>query len=69
MRDNGIGIEPDDRDRVFRLFQRLSSDGGGTGVGLTLCKRAVEKLGGRIWVGSGDGLGTTFCFTIPDRVA
>lgn len=65
VRDNGIGIQPDARERVFRLFERLDSAGTGTGVGLALCKRAVEKLGGRIWVGSHSGPGTTFCFTIP----
>jgi two-component system, sensor histidine kinase and response regulator len=65
VRDNGIGIPPEDRERVFELFQRLSSEKIGTGVGLALCKRAVEKLGGRIWVAPQDGRGTTFCFTIP----
>jgi signal transduction histidine kinase len=65
VRDNGVGIRPDARERVFWLFERLSSEGAGTGVGLALCKRAVEKLGGRIWVGSHAGPGTTFCFTIP----
>jgi two-component system sensor histidine kinase/response regulator len=66
VHDNGIGIEPDDRERVFQLFHRLTSDGTGTGVGLALCKRAVEKLGGRIWIEPDTGAGgTTFCFTIP----
>ena len=65
VRDNGIGIEPDARERVFRLFERLSSTGSGTGVGLALCKRAVEKLGGRIWIDSNAGPGTTFAFAIP----
>jgi signal transduction histidine kinase len=65
VRDNGVGIEPDARERVFRLFERLSSSGTGTGIGLTLCKRAVEKLGGRIWIEDASGPGTTFCFTIP----
>ncbi len=66
VRDNGVGIPADERERVFRLFHRLTSDGGGTGVGLTLCKRAVEKLGGKIWVASVDGPGTTVRFTIPE---
>jgi len=65
VRDNGVGIQPGARERVFRLFERLSSAGSGTGVGLALCKRAVEKLGGRIWVESNSGPGTTFSFTIP----
>lgn len=66
VRDNGIGIPVDERERVFRLFHRLTSEAGGTGVGLTLCKRAVEKLGGKIWIGSEAGPGATVCFTLPD---
>jgi two-component system, chemotaxis family, sensor kinase Cph1 len=65
VRDNGVGVQPDARERVFRLFERLGNDGTGTGVGLALCKRAVEKLGGRIWISPQGGPGTTFCFTIP----
>jgi signal transduction histidine kinase len=65
VRDNGVGIQPAARERVFRLFERLGSAGTGTGVGLALCKRAVEKLGGRIWISSQGGPGTMFCFTIP----
>jgi len=65
VRDNGVGIRPDARERVFRLFERLQSDGSGTGVGLALCRRAVEKLGGRIWIDPRSGPGTTFAFTIP----
>ena len=65
VRDNGIGIAPSARERVFRLFERLSSSGPGTGVGLALCKRAVEKLGGRIWIDPREGPGTTFAFAIP----
>jgi len=67
VRDNGIGIPASEREHVFRLFHRLSNAGGGTGIGLTLCKRAVEKLGGKIWVGPDNGPGATFYFTIPDR--
>jgi signal transduction histidine kinase len=66
VRDNGIGIELHDRERVFRLFERVTSDANGTGVGLALCKRAVDKLGGRIWIESTPGEGSTFLFTIPD---
>lgn len=65
VRDNGVGIDPADHDRVFRLFERGASEASGAGVGLALCKRAVEKLGGRIWLDSVVGEGTTFYFTIP----
>jgi signal transduction histidine kinase len=65
VQDNGIGIAPDARQRVFELFERLSSPRAGTGVGLALCKRAAEKLGGRIWVDDGVTSGTTIVFTVP----
>jgi signal transduction histidine kinase len=65
VRDSGVGIVPEDRERVFRLFERVGATAGGTGVGLALCKRAVEKLGGKIWIHPEDGTGTTFRFTIP----
>jgi signal transduction histidine kinase len=67
VRDNGIGILPEDRERVFQLFERVGTTAAGTGVGLALCKRAVEKLGGKIWIQSEPGAGTTFRFTIPHR--
>ena len=63
VHDNGIGIAAEDRERVFRLFTRLSATPG-SGVGLTLCKRAIERLGGRIWIG-GETPGTAFHFTLP----
>ena len=66
VRDNGVGIDPADHERVFRLFERVTGHASGTGVGLALCKRAVDKLGGRIWVESVIGEGSTFYFTIPD---
>jgi len=65
VRDNGIGIDPRHRDRVFELFEKLSTATPGTGVGLALVKRIVEAHGGRVWVESpGSNLGATFCFTL-----
>lgn len=65
VKDNGIGIEPEYHERIFRLFDKLDSTSDGTGVGLALVKRIIEFHGGRIWVESEAGKGAVFYFTLP----
>jgi signal transduction histidine kinase len=65
VKDNGIGIAPAHYDRIFGLFNKLDVKTEGTGVGLALVKRIIEVHGGRIWIESQEGQGSSFLFTLP----
>ncbi len=65
VRDNGMGVPPEHHERIFGLFNKLDPTSEGTGIGLALVKRIIELHGGRIWIESEAGNGSTFYFTLP----
>jgi signal transduction histidine kinase len=67
VQDNGIGIDPCHHQEIFAPLRRLHGGSSGTGMGLAICKAMIEQMGGRIWVQSYPGEGSTFYFSIPAR--
>jgi signal transduction histidine kinase len=65
VRDNGVGVDPDESTRIFGMFSRADSEANGVGIGLAVCRRVVEAHGGRIWVERPEGGGSAFRFTLP----
>jgi signal transduction histidine kinase len=68
VRDNGLGLDPADAESIFTMFTRLHPEIPGSGIGLALCRRIVERHGGRIWVESEPGRGAAFSFTLPATI-
>ena len=65
VRDNGVGVDPDQATRIFGMFSRARAEVEGAGIGLAVCRRIVEAHGGRIWVEAAEGGGSAFRFTLP----
>ncbi len=63
--DNGLGIDPADRERVFRMFERLDRSKVGSGIGLAYCQRVIDAHGGRVWLTGNDDGGSSAWFTLP----